>query len=91
MENVEITEEDQKFYIELVTRASTYNRPFYLESEDNHPLTHKSPSKRNTLYLKCKVHSPTSKKNDHWKQENTDCYSCFVFNPSNSLANGDLP
>ena len=93
METVVITEEDQKSYQELVTRASSYSKPFPLECAENEPPSpnHKSFSKRNTLYLKCKVHNPISKKNDHWKPENTECPSCFVFNPSNSLPNGILP
>ena len=93
MESVEITEDDQNYYQELVTRAASYIRPCLLESEDNEPSAHRLAiaSKRNTLYLKCKVLNSTSKKNDYWKQENADCHSCFVFNSSDNLPNGVLP
>lgn len=93
MEKVVITEEDQKSYQELVTRASSYSKTFPLECAENESPApnHKSFSKRNTLYLKCIVHNPKSKNNDQWKPENTECPSCVVFNPSNSLPNGILP
>lgn len=84
-----MSEDEQKYYEELATRASTYSR--YVEPEK--PLTSCKLTlpRRNSMFLKCQEHNPLSKKNDNWKPENAACQSCFVFNPKNMLPNCVLP
>ena len=84
-------EHEQELFQTLVTRAASYTNNF-----DNH--VDKSPShqtnkrsKRNAVYIKCRSHNPPSKKNDQWRSENSDCSSCVLFNPNDSLPNGVLP
>ena len=89
MEEVNITEEELKYYKELETRASRYSRD--VDTSDT-PLQSSSRTlpRRNNTYIKCREHDPKSK-NDHWKPENAACPSCFIFNSSTTFPNGVLP
>ena len=83
---VNMNEDEQKYYEELATRASTYSR--YVEPEKPLTFCKLTLPRRNGMFLKCRKHNPLSKKNDHWEPENAACQSCFVFNPTNMFPNG---
>ena len=83
-------QEEEELFKSLQTRASAYAREEKTELES--PVsTAKKQSKRNSSFIKCKVHNPKTKKNDIWTKDNSECSSCLLICPRSSFPNGVLP
>ena len=84
-------EDENELFDTLKTRAATYVKPYKLDKAAFSSPQLSKRSKRNSVFIKCSMHNPISKKNDVWKPENSQCSSCVLFNPSEYLPNGILP